>query len=402
MLFLPHVSKAELRLTDLQELLAPFPSLRLARPEDNEQILALLAAAPMHAGRLALRYDRSPDWFAHLRGHGRVAAAFVFLYPDGRIGGIAALCPRPGFLQGERVTCAYACELRVAPDYPKDLRRAWHAFYAEVMARAHELDELDRATGLYGAILAGNERASASLTRPDSLVRYTHLADYRTLTIYAGRLVNRAGLWRAEHDRRHDEVAWCTPADRAELETFLAAEHRRKLFGYDFPAELEFRLATWDGLHLADFILVRRQGVLVGCAAPWLSSKSRRLVLERLPLLLRGLAGATRVAGGRDLRPGQALVILYLTHLTIATALGPAQRGAVLRLILAQALLSDQAHRAHALALIDFDADGLTRFLRGFAFQSTRAALFRVHHRDRTAVTDNRHEGAPAFEIALA
>lgn len=67
-------------------------TVREARPEDNDGLIAFDAACGMGEA-VALRLDRSPDFFARAGAYERAIA--LVAEPDGRLVGVGAAAARP-------------------------------------------------------------------------------------------------------------------------------------------------------------------------------------------------------------------------------------------------------------------------------------------------------------------
>ncbi len=112
-------------------------SLRLATPADNAALLALTRATPM-AGRIALRLDRDPDFFALLRERGGFVL-FVAIHQDQIIGCMSAAI-YPAYIGGQLERIAHVGDLKVHPHYT-GRRLALHLVSAiEHHLRAHGID----------------------------------------------------------------------------------------------------------------------------------------------------------------------------------------------------------------------------------------------------------------------
>ncbi len=112
-------------------------SIRLATQADNSALLDLTRASPM-AGRIALRIDRDPDFFALLRARGDFVL-FVATHQD-RIIGCMSAAIYPAYIQGRIERIAHAGDLKVHPGFT-GRRLALHLVSAiEHHLRAHGID----------------------------------------------------------------------------------------------------------------------------------------------------------------------------------------------------------------------------------------------------------------------
>ncbi|HEY2471133.1 MAG TPA: GNAT family N-acetyltransferase [Terracidiphilus sp.] len=88
--------------------------IRRATDADNEALLALTRATPM-GGRIALRIDREPDFFALLRARGE-AVVYVATYQREIIGCLSAAIHR-SYVRGTLESIAHVGDMKVHPQF---------------------------------------------------------------------------------------------------------------------------------------------------------------------------------------------------------------------------------------------------------------------------------------------
>ena len=395
----------------LRDLLAGQARVRLATPEDNDQILAFFQHMTMKVRGLALRYDRSPNYFAHLQHQGRRQVVVLFFYADGALGGVAALGLNPVFVAGQVQWAGYFSDLRIGPALGRILGRHWAEFFAQCLRHLQTLAEPDACRFLYFAVLDQNQGALRSIARNRTPMTARALIKYESVNLLARvPLLWRVGLGRAA---RQFQVRQATLEDLPRLRVFLERQNRDHLFGGAFSHEggdeLDRRLAQWEGLRLEGFILAeaRDTGQLVGCLNPWAPRSSRRLVVAELPWFLRRVGDVLPLFGKKRIREGDALDTLYLSHLEVATGLAPAHRRGILALMLAHLFNQGLDRQAHLVTFFDYPGPAaLAQGLHGYLAQRTPATLYQAIAREdlETGLDLARLPAGtvPAFEPGLA
>lgn len=288
--------------------------IRQAGVADNQRLLDFQAQRGM-AGRLPLRFDRTPDYFALHRCHSDDHRTWLAENAEGAIKGVASLVVREGYLGGCAEPVAYLGDLRIVPD-----RRLSLAWMAEVKTR---LAEVSRETGVahaYCCIIRDNRLAAQSLLsrRRSHSLALAHWRGYSNVTVYGKR---GWGLSRRANPVR---VVQALPCHADALRAFLDRESAQQAFGCVFSEEaFSRRLQTWPDFGLESFLIAldARDNVL-GCVAPWDAGCIKRIVIEQLPVAyqaLRLIANACAPLAGRPpiAAPGGALKDVYLTHLQV-------------------------------------------------------------------------------------
>lgn len=280
---------------------------RLATPHDNTALCALMRTIPL-GGWPQVAQERD-DFFLLPTLHGGHSETYIVEDGTGRAVGCGTHVVREAWLDGKRVRAGHVGDLRVAPEFRggrvlphlarMGLERS-HRQHGTVLSTMAAMRSNRRARR------AATSRNASRTVQPISVA----LADYRMMSVPMRPAAMPA------------EVACAGPDDLDEVAAFLAEGQRSRLLGWVLDRRaLQARLETWPGLRLEDFLLVRRSGRLVGCAAPWDPSPARRTrVLRWGPLAAYRKAQATVAPWrGRVALPaaGGVLRTSYLTHLEV-------------------------------------------------------------------------------------
>jgi hypothetical protein len=371
--------------------------IRQAGPADNERILAFQARHAMR-GKLPLRFDRTPDYFALHRCHADFHEVWLAEDECSAIKGVASLVVREGYIDGRVRRIAYLGDLRLVPD--RHLSRAWTGVVRE------RLEALRREQGVeyaFCCMIRDNRIAVQSLARsrhPDRL-RFAPWQGYDNVSIYA-----RRGLSGSGQARAGVRIVEAQPHHADALRAFLDAQSREQAFGCVFSQpEFERRLKTWPDFGLASFLLaIDARGAVVGCVAPWDAGRIKRIVLEHLPPSLQAVRLAVNALAPilrrpRIAAPGEPLRDVYLTHLQVRDR-NPAVFGALLDAAWSRVRLT------HALMqLCLYDNDPLWAAMEGFRYTRTPMDLYTLPiHGEQTQcpIGEALFEGRlPGFEIYL-
>lgn len=387
----------------LRDLVARYPTVRLATAEDNASILAFFERAPMDLPAFALEYRRSPDFFRLLRYQAERAYVFITVDDGGAVRSLGSVSLRPGWVGGEPTTVGYLGDLRVGFD-----RRAvtlWRRFYGDLLSRAGEIEELADVTHWFTTVIDDNALARRALGagRADAPA-HLPLASF-TMRNLVARLPFAAATGAARASRRWS-VGGASSADRAPLAAFF--EHEQRALPLGFRGEIERRLGRWEGLAIEDFVCATEGGEIVACVAPWSPATAKRMVVSRVPAGIRWLGRAARALPRRPVRipaAGEAVRTLYLTHLTFAARLSADQRATAFRAMLDHLFDGWRREAAdwHCVALCDFNEWSLGRALGGYVQQTLPITVYAVMppgapHDGATAL---RRAGPPAFEMAM-
>jgi len=392
----------------ITDLLARYPTARLATPADNTAILDLFERTPMQTSAFAVQYRRRPDFFRLLRYQSDRSFVLIGQNDDGTVGSVGTVSLRPGWVHGQPTTVGYLGDLRIALD--RMVSRAWRQLFTDLVMRAREIEELADCTHWFTVVMDGNHAARAALgtgrgsrssgrraARPE-VPAFVPIGPF-TMRNLIMRLP-LAGWSRADErwsvrDARAD--------DRAALTTFFEEENRCLPLG--FRGELARRMSCWDHLSITDFIYAADDHGIVGCVAPWSAGLAKQTVVSRIPAPIRLLGRGARFLPAPPVRvpePGEPLRTSYLTHLTFASRLGADARRDVFRAMLDRVFDRARAADWHCVALCDFNAWNLGRALNGFIQQTVPITVYAVvPPGNAAAFTAMEDAHPPAFEMAM-
>jgi hypothetical protein len=159
-------------------------ALSLASRDDDAGIRRLLTSTPM-PGRIRVRFEREPDYFA-----GCAPDTQVLVARDGvRVVGVACRVVRKLYVNGVAEDVGYLGQLRVDPAYRGQL------LTARGYRLMRELHADGRARGYYTTIVDGNTQAEGVLVRRSrrAMPRYRFLEKLYTLAV-ATRRARSAGI----------------------------------------------------------------------------------------------------------------------------------------------------------------------------------------------------------------
>lgn len=280
-------------------------AVRLAREDDNDELLELARHCPMD-GRVAIRTERDPRFFALTELQGDPSLVIVAEDASGRLVGCGAAAVRDVYVGGRPVRCAYVGDLRIAP----------HARGGVLLARLHRaVMDLVEPLGVdlaYCAIVEGNRPAEALREPRRSIPQYRRLGRIRVCAItHAPRPRARGGI----EPPGMDDL----PEIARSLDAFAA---RHDLAPAWTAGLLAVQLARVPGLSLERFLVARDRGRIVGVLAAWDQAALQR----RRILAYRGRAAISRLlhdmraaARGRPRLPraGEILRELHITHVGV-------------------------------------------------------------------------------------
>lgn len=337
--------------------------LRDATAADNAALIELTAACTMH-GDVALRMDRSPDFFALNRLEGASARVGVVTDAGDGIVGCVAVARRTTYVNGVEAPITYASDLKVHP-------RARGSGAADLLTGYAR----DTATALCGddapvvcTVLAGNTAMERRARGPRGSAV---LGRFATLAVHAIPL-----LW-----ERREEIAGVRvrAATIDDLDAMAEAWRRRassRQFADVWDAD---SLAAWirraPALSVEDYLIAfDRVGRVTGFLGIWdqhafkqmrVVSYSPRLALARRAInLVTPLVGAVRLP-----EPGAELPALAAVHVC---AVSPTTLRALL-------LAAYRRHRGGRQAFVTIgldERDPLCTALRGLWSQPTRVNAY--------------------------
>jgi acetyltransferase (GNAT) family protein len=244
----------------------------LATRDDDEGIRALVAETPL-PGRIRIRLQREPDYFAGCATMGPFTQVLVAKERD-RVVGVACRAVRTLYVNGAREDVGYLSQLRVHPSY-RGLALVQRGF-----RKLRELHEDGRAGSYLTTIVEGNEEAEGVLVkhRRGAMPRYRFLERLITLAVSVPK---RTVPWTA-----------AVPAAGAAASRAAAPERRdaARPAGEDAGGPLAFLerhgarrnfFPVWnDDFDPRDFVVVQRDGAIAGVAGLWDQSAWKQTVVD--------------------------------------------------------------------------------------------------------------------------
>lgn len=350
----------------------------LATPADDAGIRGLLASNPI-PGRIRIRYEREPNYFAGVATMGKTQV--LVARANGRVVGVACRSVRSMYINGEPADVGYLGQLRVDPHF----RGRWLVLRGFRML--HELHRQSPPRGYVTTIVEGNDEAEGVLVRRarGPMPRYRKLDRLMTLALPT------SGAARVEVSSSTRPLA--------EIVAFLNREGRRKNF---FPVydEKAFSDGTTRGFDPQDFIVIERYGVIAGVAGLWDQSAYKQSIVDGYDPLLRAARPfyntASRLLRRATLpKSGTALRFAYGSFFC-ATSDDPA----IARVLIARLLATARARRLDHLLLGFAESDPLLTVARTFRHVAYPAGIYTVAWDDGTDFHDDLDARPRALEIA--
>ena len=217
--------------------------LRDATADDNEALIELAAACTMR-GDIALRVDRSPDFFALNRLEGDASRVGVVTDDAGEIVGCVAAARRDAYVNGARSVMGYTSDLKVHPR----ARRTGAADLLSEYAREACRDLCGPDAPVLLTVLSGNRAMEHRARGPRGTPVLQRLA---TLNVMAIPL-----LWRR---RERSEDVFVRAASERDIEQMCDLWNRRasdrQFAGVLEPDAFRDWLCLAPGLQVHDYLL---------------------------------------------------------------------------------------------------------------------------------------------------
>ena len=307
---------------DIAPYTCRFGSYSLAGPQDGDALAELLRSrsAP---GDMRLTMRREPNFFAHRNFVGKQAAV-IGRTPRGEPMFMCEMREYPVYLSGKPTRAVYLGLLRLAGEYSRHVGVLEHGFLA-LRNFAHRLEFADE---FFTAVSHDDVRTRAILeARLPRLPRHVKLGAVRSLLLpvpagpAAPELPEGYALEPAE------------PRDAKDLEGLLAASGASWSYAPAIGATQFTALLTQDRdlRPVSDLLVLRHNGLAVGCVGVWDQRGQRQLIVEgysTAAALKRTLFSL--VGRGTPLMPapGDRLELVYLPFFSIRHS--HAEAGAML------------------------------------------------------------------------
>lgn len=287
---------------------------------DNQDVLSLLGAAPMHIGGIDLLYDRKPDFSKLLECQSPLYKTFLGRRGE-KINGFFSMSFQKKWIQGQKVSCAYIGDFRT--DNSRSVARLWRQSYGEILKLVQQDNECGKPQYFLTGILKKNVEALRNLTssKRDLGFYYEPLVELEMVNVYGRMPWCRRSRLIAERATRQDLET---------LKSFLNAAEQRKNFGTIFDNSEDdcwpLREKSWEGFSIENFLVIRNtQRQIVACTLPWNPGFAKRMVVVKAPFLLRKAFQVLRLFGLNMPDVGDSLNTIYLTHLNFNNALDQGQ-----------------------------------------------------------------------------
>ena len=185
--------------------------IRAATDADNEALLALTRATPMD-GRIALRIDREPDFFALLRRRGE---AIVFVATcEGRVIGCVSAAIHEAYVHGALETIAHVGDLKVHPLFSG--KRLWQLLLSALESHLKEVG----VNFCFALVAEGNHRMTSICAGKSGV----------PTSIPLGHFVVEQLIARPVRRRSRYAIEEATAADLPAIATMLDESYHRRLF----------------------------------------------------------------------------------------------------------------------------------------------------------------------------
>jgi len=378
----------------------PSWALRVARPEDNNEVCELFRAIHL-GGDLDVTQERDPDFFALGRMHtvhaGTAETLVARHETTGRMLGCGTAITRPAWLEGREITAGYLGDLRVVPDFRggRHLALAYGEYFAQVRDRLG-------AQVFTTVIFDTNAQARAALTKASE--KRAGMPVYRLMAPFHMTSLQIT----TRRPKPSTRVSRARASDHDEIVNFLCRMGKRRVLGEVFDhGLLDARLEKWPGFSIEDFILVRDgRGALVGCCAPWDTSSFKRTRVLGYHGQMRsvkiGFDLGARVLGFTPLpAPGACFQFRFLTHLEVEDD----DPGVLHDLLLAayERHYDEREAGWHFVSAMIPRGSRLAEAFRGFlGVQRTPMSLYSVHIPGSELESMDLRTFSPGFEMALS
>lgn len=386
------------------QVMQKYGNVRLATPEDNENILAFMQSISMKTSEYEVRYSRTPSFFSLHKLQGTEVLTFLFFGKSGAIQGIASLVFRMSYVRGIEQVVGYLQDLRMSPSAERRVLDSFFKFYADTIRLAPHTSELHNCKFFYTAIISGNIKALKVFSRSAFRFNYNKLTQYKTFLWPVNHFM---ALGRFVGGKNDVKKSWFfsqgTEADTVELKEFLHIQNKSRLFGYNFSAATEklegenfsHKYAdTWLQMSMArpqfgaqDFVICRNaDNKIIACVALLEASSERRLVLSQPSKSMEWQIKLLNLISSRNFAPNKALNTLYLSFLEIDRNASPQDRTILARNLVAYTFTNAKVVKYDFLTYLHFDDDFI--FEKPFLVPSiiSDGSLFRVYHDDHVTL----------------
>jgi hypothetical protein len=345
--------------------------IREAIEEDNEALLALARVTPM-AGRISLRIDRDPDFFALPRARGETHVLVGTC--EKQVIGCISVSIHTAYVGGVPEKMAHANDLKVHPLFTgrRLALRLISAGGDYLRTRGIDLS--------FNLVADGNQRVMVLAEGRHGTPIPVMLGRFFVDQLLPSPFHRRSRLYRVEDARLED---------LPEIAEMLDRSNRQRNFAPAITvADLSGRMQPNSSRPFRKVLLVRDAGNVIATLTVEDTQHLRQNVLIGLPPSLRFALGALRlltlpIPGLRVPRIGEPLKMLYVRFIACAEG-----REGALRLLIAEARVEAFRHRFTFLSVGLHERDPLR-----FAIAGTPRLTFTSRAMAASFITPDRVEG---------
>ncbi len=244
--------------------------IRLAEPEDDEELRRILRESPM-AGDISLSFEREPDYFI---GAQVVAPENQIIVAKDlesmKIVGMGSRSLRPLYVNGEVQTIGYLSQARIDPNY-----RAMRKGLVTVFKYLHALQWDGTSPYHYTSIFEDNLPARRLFTRGlPGLPKLFEYARMHTLAIYSRKKKRKIKM------NESVQITHGSERYRHAILDCLHKNHARYHLSPCWREDLIFNRVNTPGLSPEDFFIALKGEQVIGCLALWDQGKFKQTVVR--------------------------------------------------------------------------------------------------------------------------
>ncbi len=371
----------------LFDLISKHKLAHLAKIEDNEKILHFFNSSAMKGKGLALRYDRSPDFFRFLSYQS--PDHFVFWFGENEmVEGVGTVVIRPGMIGGKKTMVGYLGDLRF--NHSKKMALAWRRFYSELMLHAPEIEEFKGCRHFLTAIIDENKSAQNSLVNSSkNTFYYSSKINYEMINVFQRKPFHFCSK------KSYSIVSKASVEDFPLIKSFLKKNHQKRPFGFVFSEfdydELDYRLKNWDQFLPGQILVAKKDQEIVGVTGLWSPRNGKKIIVDKIPafqnFFFKCFSPFVTVP-----KIHQELNLLYLTLLTF-------EDPQVVRDFV-DYILKNKLNSKQMIALTNFPEKSFLPYLSDYFYISKSMKLFQVYDKSRLE-DDIEFLNIPGFEMSL-
>lgn len=384
------------------------PGLRIARRDDNRRILDFYNSITMSGGAFNIRFDKEPDYFKFLEYESDRHWVLYYGNDEGHIDGMMYLNIRPCYINGKKDHVGHCADFRFRRKRDRKIKLDWGATFSRLFSISSDIDEFKGCKYFLGSYVESNEYAKKAFNDQNGPFRISTISSYQMVNILARKPMKLLAKNKPSTKNMNISISIGDPQDIPELKEFLDRQNRRRTFGFVFGVdwgELERRLETWDGFSISSFYIARDfSNTIIGCIAPWSTSKGRRIIVDEYPEFLQKLGNVLEVFGKNVPAVGQELEILYITHMEFEHSLSRRDRQYVFGALLDTIYSSGVIKNYHMLAYCDYNNETfLPSVEKDYFLQKTPTVLYQVFPKsfEFEVVHENKQEVHIGHEMCL-